>query len=341
MKVKNISLIVPCYNEVETVEEFYLRAAQAAAALQSKAFEFIFVNDGSSDGTEEILNHIAAKDSRVRVLHLAQNRGHQIALTAGIDHARGDMIVSIDGDLQDPPEVVVEMLAKVEEGYDVVHTQRRQRKGETWFKLFTARLFYALMSRLSGTTIIPNSGDFRAFTRPVQETLRAFRGANRFLRGTFVQIGFRQCVLPYDRHPRHAGRSKYPFLKMLTFAMDGILRFSSTPIHVIVWTSIALWIFSLLYFAHSLIQHFILQNTVTGWTSIIILLFFFTGLILFSLAIIGAYVGRIFLQSQNPPLYWLKDGRNIRIDDLPDDACDLRELQLSRRIIKGRGGGTS
>lgn len=307
-----------------------------ADSIAKKRFEFIFVNDCSIDGTGPILNNLAKKDCRVKVLHLAQNRGHQIALTAGLDHSLGDMIVTIDADLQDPPELIHDMLAKVEEGYDLVHAQRHQRKGETWFKIFTAWLFYRLMRWFSSTPIIENCGDYRAFTRPVKEALSAFRMPDRFLRGIFVQLGFCQCVIQYKRDARYAGETKYGIFKMVKFSIDAILGFSSMPIRIISFLSILLWTISLVYLIKSLIMHYIIKVTVPGWTSIIVLMFFFTGLILFSLAIIGSYVGRIFIQGQNHPLYWVSDVRNVELEEINKHAANLRELILSQRILKLR-----
>lgn len=336
MKVKLISVAIPCYNEESTVEEFYHRAKLLADSMQPRKFEFIFVNDCSTDLTGSILNNLAAKDPCVKVLHLAQNRGHQIALTAGLDLAFGDMIVTIDADLQDPPELIHKMLEKIEEGYDIVHTQRRRRKGETRFKLITAWLFYRLMRWFSNTAIIENCGDFRAFTRSVKAALSAFRAPHRFLRGIFVQLGFKQCVVQYDRDARYGGQSKYPFFKMLNLSIDALLGFSAAPIRIISFLSILLWTISLVYLIKSLIYHFIFKLTVPGWTSLIVLMFFFTGLILFSIAIIGSYVGRIFQQGQNLPLYWLCDARNLDSDRVLESFGKLHEVRLSQAILKAK-----
>ena len=336
MTVKLISIVIPCYNEAATVHEFYHRICALSASMEPIKFEFIFVNDGSTDETGTILNDLAEKNSQVKVLHLAQNRGHQIALTAGIDYATGNMIVTIDADLQDPPELVREMLQKVESGYDIVHAQRNRRAGETWFKLASSRLFYRLMDWLSNTTIIEDCADFRAFTRPVQETLTAFRTPHRFLRGTFSQLGFSQCVIQYERDARFAGQTKYSLIKMMNLSIDAILGFSSAPIRIIPWFSIFLWAVSLLYLIKSLIHHFILKNTVPGWTSIIALMFFFTGLILFCIAIIASYIGRIFIQGQNPPLYWMFDTRNVDLEHIGERSGDLREVKLSQRIMSNK-----
>ena len=337
MEVKRVSLIIPCYNEGATVEEFFKRAKALADSQPAYHFEFIFVNDCSTDKTGMLLNALADRHPEVSVLHFAQNRGHQIALTAGLDHASGDIMVTIDADLQDPPEIISQMLVKIQEGFDIVHAQRQVRKGESGFKLFTSWLFYRLMRWFSDTRIIQNCGDFRAFNRPVREAMAEFRMPHRFLRGTFVQLGFRQCVIKYDREARHAGRTKYSLLKMIRLSIDAMLGFSAVPVRIISCLSILLWVISLIYLIRALFQHFILNLTVPGWTSIIALMFFFTGLILFSIAIIGSYVGRIFVQGQNIPLYWLSDARNVDFEDLDERTGDLREVRLSRRIIQRRG----
>jgi dolichol-phosphate mannosyltransferase len=186
---------------------------------------------------------------------------------------------------------------------------------------------------LSNTPIIENCGDFRAFTRPVQETVTAFRTPYRFLRGIFVQVGFRQCVIQYEREARYAGQTKYSFVKMINLSIDALLGFSATPIRFISWLSIFLWTISLAYVIKALIEHFILKTTVPGWTSMIVMLFFFTGVILFSMAILGSYIGRIFIQGQNPPLYWLCDVRNVDMNRFGERGEEARELKLSRRTV--------
>jgi len=335
-----ISIVVPCFNEEATVEELHRRIAGLMASMDSFNFELIFVNDGSTDGTGEKLNRLAENTPYVKVLHLARNRGHQIALTAGMDYAAGDIIVTMDADLQHPPEFVADLVAKVEEGYDIVHAQRRKRHGEHGVKRITAKLFYVFMRYFSGIRLIENCGDFRAFTRPVLETVKSFRMPHRFLRGIFVQLGFRQAVIPYEGEARFRGRTKYSFAKMMNLAIDGVLGFSATPIRFIIWLSVMLWGLSLIHLVQSLIRHFVYRSTVPGWTSIVVLLFFFTGLILFSIAIIGSYVGRIFMQGQNIPLYWLQDVRNIDRQAIEEQSKQLREAELLHRVIRNQRDDT-
>jgi dolichol-phosphate mannosyltransferase len=329
-------VVIPCYNEEATVEEFYQRAKLLADSLQPRRFEYIFVNDCSTDKTGLILNDLAQQNSDVKALHLAQNRGHQIALTAGMDHAVGDIIVTIDSDLQHPPEVIRDMVVKIEAGYDIVNAQRQSRKGDTLFKLLTAKIFYYFMRYFSGVRLIENSGDFRAFTKPVLETVKSFRMPHRFLRGVFVQVGFRQCVITYESELRFAGDSKYSLIKMINLAIDAVLGFSAAPVRIISWMSILLWAISLIYLIRSLIYHFIFHLTVPGWTSLIVLMFFFTGLILFSIGIIGSYVGRIFQQGQNLPLYWLSDARNLDSDEVSKRSGKLHEVRLSRTVLEAK-----
>ncbi|GFO70441.1 glycosyl transferase [Geomonas limicola] len=308
---QTVSVIVPCYNERETIDEFYRRMTGVADRAGSYDFEIIFVNDGSGDDTALRLNELSDRDRRVKVVHLARNMGHQIAITAGMDFADGDLIVIIDADLQDPPEEIPGMLAKLEEGFDLVHAQRKRRDGESGFKLATAWLFYKLMRRFSSRDIVDNCGDFRAFNHKVLKVVRKFRERHRFMRGIFASIGFRQCIIQYDRDRRYAGETKYPFRKMLGLAINAILSFSSSPIRFITWASFALWGISLIYLIKALLDHFVFKVTVPGWTSIIILMTFYNGIILFSIGIIGSYVGRSFEQAQGRPLYWIGDTRNI------------------------------
>ena len=338
MQVKKISIVVPCFNEVKTIEEFHRRAVALIDSQPHRQFEFIYVDDGSTDLTAAILNGLAATDDRVKVLHLARNRGHQVALSAGMDVSGGDLIVTIDSDLQDPPELIVKLIEKIEEGFDIVHARRKHRNGETVFKIVTARIFYRILRWFANTPIIENCGDFRAFTRPVLEAVNAFRSTHRFLRGIFVQVGFRQCILDYDRDARYAGDTKYTILNMFKLSVDALLGFTDMPIRIITAVSIILWLLSLIFIFKSLVEHFILNITVPGWTSLIVLITFFTGLILFSIAIVGSYVGRIFIQGQNPPMYWINDVRNLELDYLEGRSADLPEIVLSRSILSGTKG---
>lgn len=330
-----LSLVVPCFNEEAVLPEFHRRAAAMADALaegeRGWRTEFVYIDDSSSDETPGVLAMLAAADGRVRVLRFARNRGHQIAVTAGLDFARGDAVVIIDADLQDPPEVVPRMLELIDEGFEIIHAQRRQRDGETWFKLATARVFYSVLGRLAKADVVPNAGDFRAVSRRVAEAARAFREPHRFLRGMFGALGFRQCILQYDRDARFAGESKYPLKRMLKLAADALMGFSSAPVKAILAAALGIWSLGLIYLCFAVIQKVFFGIGEPGWTSLIVLLSAYTGLILLSVGVIGQYVGRIFEQGQGRPLYWLE--RAINIDENEDRLADVQEVRLSRRII--------
>lgn len=330
MIINKISYIVPCYNETEVLPEFYRRVTAVADSQPDYEFEFVFINDGSVDSTPAILNGYADSDPRTKVLHFARNQGHQAAITAGMDFSSGDLIVIIDADLQDPPELLDSILEKINQGYDLIHMQRKHRAGESWFKLTSAKFFYRIMKTFADSKIVENCGDFRAFTQPVLKAMQGFRERHRFMRGLFTMVGFNQAIIQYDRDSRFAGKTKYPLHKMVALATNGLLSFSATPLHAIMWLSFSLWFISLIYFIKALIDHFFLEITVEGWTSIIILMTFYTGIIIFCLSIIAAYIGRIFEQGQQRPLYWLSEVRNINWQQFD---IGQREIQLSNGII--------
>lgn len=333
MKIKTVSLIVPCYNESDVISEFYNRSRTIAEKYTDYNFEFLFINDGSIDDTTIKLNILAERDPRVRVLHFSRNQGHQTALTAGMDFAKGDVVITIDADLQDPPELIPAMLEKIDQGYAIVHAQRQRRAGETWFKRTTAWLFYRIMKIFINNEFPEDCGDFRAFTQPVLRTVNEFRERHRYLRGIFSVVGFQQCYLPYNRDARFAGKTKYNIVKMVRLAVNAVLSFSTLPIKLIIWLSVLLWLMSIGYLFKALFEHYVLKITVPGWTSLIILLIFFTGIILFCLGVIGSYVGKIFEQGQHRPLYWLCDARNIDFFNRANET--LTEIRLSEKVLEG------
>jgi len=311
--VRVVTLLAPCYNEEAVLPAYYQRVCALADAHPGRTFHFLFINDGSTDGTASLLDDLATRDPRVQVVHFAANRGHQIALTAGLDVADGDLVVLLDADLQDPPEVVSTMIERADAGYDVIHAQRRQREGETMFKRLTAALFYRLMRQLTTGAWLADCGDFRGLSRRAVRALRVYREPHRFLRGLAMDLGFRQCVITYDRAARAAGETKYPFRKMAVLALDAALSFSTVPMRAIIWLSLLLWCVSLPYLAWGLYAKFALHKTVQGWTSVIMLIVFFAGLQLFCLGVMGLYVARIFEQGQRRPLYAIMETRNLPV----------------------------
>ena len=307
-RARILSVVVPVYFEEAVIEAFYRRACEALAALDPEfQIELIFVNDGSTDRTLEILLSLREQDPRVKVLHFSRNFGHQIAVTAGLDHAEGDVVVVIDADLQDPPEVIIEMLGKWREGYKVVYGVRAERKGETAFKLWTARIFYRLLSKLSDVRIPLDTGDFRLMDRVVVEGLRSMPEESRYIRGMVSWLGYRQCGLPYVRDARFAGKTKYTLRKMVRFAFNGITSFSEKPLILAGWMGVLASCVGFAYLVYILVGKFLSPTSVvSGWASLMGVVIFFGGIQLLSMGILGQYIGRIYRESKHRPLYILE-----------------------------------
>ena len=312
-----LSVCAPVYNEEELVEEFY---ARATTALDGLNYELIIVNDGSTDSTPEQLDSLAANDPRLRVVHLSRNFGHQAALTAGLEHARGDAVAMLDADLQDPPQLIPDMLAAWADGADVVYMVREERSGETAFKLATARWFYSLFRKLAQVELEPNAGDFRLLDRSALNALLSMGERNRFLRGMTVWVGFKQTAIPYKRDPRYAGETKYPVRKMLRFSLDAIASFSHLPLQIATYLG---FLFAGVAFVAIPIV-IILRITggyLPGFGSITITILMIGGLQLIALGLIGEYVGRIYDEVKRRPLYIVRDQRNEPLK-LRDDVHD-------------------
>jgi dolichol-phosphate mannosyltransferase len=308
-----LSLVVPVYNEAEVIGVFYERATAALSVLGDLTYEILFIDDGSRDGSYAQLAAFAAKDPHVRVLKFSRNFGHQIAITAGIDHARGDSVVIIDADLQDPPDVIASMVAEWRKGSDVVYGVRSDREGETFIKLKTASLYYRLLGRLTKIDIPPNVGDFRLLSRRVVDHLKGLREKDRFVRGLVSWIGFKQTGVLYKRDRRYAGETKYPFRKMLKFAFDGITAFSTVPLKVATWTGYASAALAVLYLLSVLIQK-LLGYTVDGWATIMVAMLFMGSVQLICLGILGEYLGRVFNEVKPRPMYVIEEELNPSTD---------------------------
>jgi len=307
VKTPLISIVIPCYNEEEVIGETMKRLKDFCSNLVDVDVELIFVDDGSSDRTRDLLRGYAVEDTRIRLILFARNFGHQIAVTAGIDAASGDAVVLIDADLQDPPEVMHGMIAKWREGYDVVYGKRTERPGESAFKLATARGFYRLLNRLSDVPIPLDTGDFRLMSRSIVETLRAMPERDRFIRGMVSWVGFRQIALPYKRAERFAGESKYPLRKMLRFATDGILSFSTKPLQMSVGFGMLCAALALIGILYALALRLFTNMWVEGWTALMIAVLFIGGVQLISVGILGEYVARIYSEVKNRPLYIVQE----------------------------------
>ena len=304
-----ISVVVPCYNEAAVVREAQRRLSEVAAKIGGVVFEFIYVDDGSADETASLLHELSLADERVRCIRLSRNFGQQVATTAGLEHARGDAVMIIDADLQDPPELIEQMHARWREGYHVIYGERVERAGETRFKLWSAHAFYRLVSRISRVQIPADTGDFRLMDRKVVDALLRMPERDRFLRGMVSWVGFRQIAVPYRREARFAGETKYPLVKMLRFAADAIVSFSFAPLRLAVWTGFFVLGLALLgiFYAIALRVFFDPSHWVRGWASLFIATLFMGGVQLISLGIIGEYVGRIYGEVKQRPLYFVRE----------------------------------
>jgi len=307
-----VSVVAPVYNEDGTIVEFH---ARVCAALDTVPFELVLVDDGSTDGTPMKLEALAASDPRVRVVYLSRNFGHQTALTAGLDHARGDAVVMIDADLQDPPEVITTMLDHWRAGCDVVYAVREQRDGESRFKLTTARWFYRLFDKLAQVELQQNSGDFRLLDRRALDALLSMRERNRFLRGMTVWVGYTQAAVPYHRDSRYAGETKYTLPRMLRFSLDAISSFSHRPLQLA--TLLGFLISTLAFIAVPVVVVLrILGSYLPGFSAVTILILLLGGIELIAIGIIGEYVGRIYDEVKGRPLYLVRARRNMSAADI-------------------------
>jgi glycosyltransferase involved in cell wall biosynthesis len=302
----NYSIVIPMYNEEEVIHQTYVHIKAVMDRLQ-ESYELVFVNDGSLDLTLEIVKDISHRDRHVRILNFSRNFGHQIAISAGMEHAVGEAIIFIDADLQDPPEVIVDMIAKWKEGYEVVYGKRMKRNGETVFKRITALMFYRLLKSMTSVDIPVDTGDFRLIDRKVCDELVKLKEKNRYVRGLVSWVGFRQTAVEYVREERKAGETKYPLRKMLRFALDAITSFSYKPLKLAIYLGFGVSMLSFIYLLTVLYQRLFTSTTVPGWTSIIALNLFFNGVVLIILGILGEYIGRIYDESKQRPLYILSD----------------------------------
>lgn len=309
------SIVVPVYNEELVIKESYKRLKEVMDSC-NESYEIIFINDGSRDKTVEIIEEICSRDENIKLLNFSRNFGHQVAVTAGMDYASGEAIVIIDADLQDPPQVILRMIDKWKEGYEVVYGKRFKRKGETFFKKFTAKTYYRLLRRLSTIEIPVDTGDFRLIDRKVCNVLKAMPEKNRYVRGLVSWVGFKQIAVEYERDERFAGETKYPLKKMLKLSSDGITSFSHKPLKLSIYFGLLMSSLSFIAILLVLFEKLFTDYTVPGWASIIIISLLFNGVTLTMLGIIGEYIGRIYDEVKGRPQYIVGD--KIGFKDMKD-----------------------
>lgn len=301
-----ISAIVPSYNEEKNVPLIYERLTKVLSQINPN-YEIIFINDYSKDNTLSVIKTIAQEDSHVKYISFSRNFGHQIAVSAGLDLCKGNAVVIIDGDLQDPPELILEMYEKYKEGYKVVYAKRKSREGETWFKKITAKLFYRFLSAMTSIEIPVDVGDFRLIDQVIVKHLRNMPEKSKYIRGQISWIGYKQTFVEYHRDARLYGKTNYPLKKMIRLALDGITAFSDKPLKMASAIGIISAIISLLAIIYALLSHFIFDSAVSGWTSLIISVLFIGGVQLITIGIIGEYIARINNDVRNRPLYIIEE----------------------------------
>ena len=308
-----LSVIIPIYNEEETISELYNRLLESVSEITAN-YELIFINDGSKDNSLAELLKLIIHDKKVFYINFSRNFGHQIAVTAGLDICTGNAVVIIDGDLQDPPELIPELYSKYKEGYEVVYAKRAERKKESLFKKASAKLFYRILQRITSINIPVDTGDFRLIDKKIVDYLKKMPEQNKFLRGQIAWLGYKQTAVIFNRDDRKHGKTGYSFNQMLHFAMDGITSFSDKPLAFVTKLGFTISFISFLIIVYATYSHFVLHQTITGWTSLIISSMFIGGVQLISIGIIGEYISRINKNTINRPLYVVKDSnlKNIK-----------------------------
>jgi dolichol-phosphate mannosyltransferase len=318
-----ISVIIPVYNEVENIEHLFNRLVPVVESI-SDNYEIIFVNDGSTDSSLDKIISCAEKNPKVFYINLSRNFGHQIALSAGLNHSNAQCAVILDSDLQDPPELIPELYSKFKEGNDVVYAKRHKRKGESFIKIITAKLYYRLLRQLVSFDIPLDAGDFRLLSRRVVLEINKMPERNKFLRGQIAWLGFKQTHVLYERESRKGGKSSYSYAKMFRLAFDGITGFSDKPLLLVSRLGFLISFFSFLIILYAIFSHFILKETITGWTSLIISAAFIGGIQLLSIGVIGQYISRINTNVKNRPLYIVQSSniKNQKKKDVSVDGSD-------------------
>jgi len=310
--MKLISVLIPAYNEEQVLDQLMVRLGNLANDNKAYDFEFLFINDGSKDKTLEIIKGYAEQDNRVSYLNLSRNFGKEIGMIAGLDHVQGDATVIIDADLQDPPELIPEMIKFWEEGYDDVYAKRKSRDGESWFKKFTSRQYYKTLQRVTHVPIQEDTGDFRLLDRRVVEAIKQFRDTQRNAKAIFSWVGFHKKEILYDRDPRAAGETKWSYVKLINLAIDGITSFTTAPLRLSTYVGATISFLTFIYLLYLVFRTIFFGTDLAGYPSMMAVILFLGGVQLLSLGIIGEYVGRIFNETKQRPLYLIEEYHNGR-----------------------------
>ncbi|MEO1691603.1 MAG: glycosyltransferase family 2 protein, partial [Cyanobacteria bacterium J06631_6] len=301
-----ISTIVPLYNESASIPRLFARLIPVLEQL-GISYEVICINDGSQDQTIEKLRELNRQNPRIKIVNLSRNFGKEIALTAGLDYASGAAVIPLDADLQDPPELIEQLVAKWQEGYDVVYATRRSRQGETWLKKISAKAFYRTIGKMSHVPIPANTGDFRLLDRRVVEAIKQLPERTRFMKGLFAWVGYRQTSILFDREPRYSGQSTWNYWKLWNFALDGIISFSFLPLKVWSYVGTSISLVSLIYALFLVIRTLILGVDVPGYASLMVAILFLGGIQLITLGVLGEYLGRVYEEVKGRPLYFVRE----------------------------------
>ena len=305
--MKKISIIIPAYNEEESLPLLYDRLKKLMDDMENYEFEILFVNDGSKDKTIEIIKDLRKKDERICYVDFSRNFGKEIAMIAGLDYATGDCVIFMDADLQDPPELIPELVKYWEEGYDDVYAKRRSRKGETWLKKFTSKMYYRVLQHLTKVEIQEDTGDFRLLDRRCVNALKKLRESQRNTKSMFSWIGYKKKEVLYDRDPRIAGTTKWNYKKLIDLAIDGITSFTTSPLRLATYVAIPTFIVLFIYFIYVIVKSIVIHEAIQAYQAIILLILFFSGIQILLFGIIGEYLGRIFNETKNRPLYLINE----------------------------------
>lgn len=315
--MKLISILIPAYNEEPVLEKLYARIAKLADSQKKYDFEFLFVNDGSKDKTLEIIKDFAEKDTRVSYINLSRNFGKEIGMIAGLDHVQGDATVIIDADLQDPPELIPEMIDLWEGGYDDVYAKRKSREGETWFKKFTSKMYYKTLQSVTHVPIQEDTGDFRLLDKRVVAAIVQFRDSQRNAKAIFSWVGFHKKEILYDRDPRAAGETKWNYVKLVNLAVDGITSFTTAPLRISTYAGAGISALAFIYLLYLVFRTMFFGIDEAGYPSMMAVILFLGGVQLLSLGIIGEYIGRIFNETKQRPLYLIEEYHNGKAPKKP------------------------